>query len=106
MIVKILVGSLLVLSTVNVFAGDLYIYKDKEGQTLLTNANPNGHFDKFNKKAKTTYYRDAYSPSTAKHSKKVTENPQPRVKLSEEEKSLYLAMADDDGSLYRSLKEK
>ncbi|MBO6198419.1 MULTISPECIES: lytic transglycosylase domain-containing protein [Psychrobacter] len=40
-------------------AGNMYIYKDKSGQVLLTNVNPSGNFDKFNKKVKTTYYKDS-----------------------------------------------
>ncbi|MBB3106861.1 soluble lytic murein transglycosylase-like protein [Psychrobacter luti] len=40
-------------------AGNMYIYKDKGGQVLLTNVNPSGNFDKFNKKVKTTYYKDS-----------------------------------------------
>lgn len=31
-------------------AGNMYIYKDKGGQVLLTNVNPSGNFDKFTKK--------------------------------------------------------
>lgn len=40
-------------------AGNMYIYKDKAGQVLLTNVNPTGNFDKFTKKVKVTYYKDA-----------------------------------------------
>ena len=40
-------------------AGNMYIYKDKGGQVLLTNVNPSGNFDKFSKKVKTTYYKDS-----------------------------------------------
>lgn len=40
-------------------AGNMYIYKDKAGQVLLTNVNPSGNFDKFTKKVKVTYYKDA-----------------------------------------------
>ena len=40
-------------------AGNMYIYKDKGGQVLLTNVNPSGNFDKFTKKVKVTYYKDA-----------------------------------------------
>ena len=39
-------------------AGNMYIYKDKGGQVLLTNVNPSGNFDKFTKKVKVTYYAD------------------------------------------------
>ena len=37
----------------------MYIHKDKGGQVLLTNVNPSGSFDKFTKKVKVTYYKDA-----------------------------------------------
>lgn len=40
-------------------AGNMYIYKDKGGQVLLTNVNPSGSFDKFTKKVKVTYYKDS-----------------------------------------------
>lgn len=36
---KLLVSALLALSASNVIAGTMYIYKDKEGQVLLTNVN-------------------------------------------------------------------
>ncbi|MGM8887044.1 transglycosylase SLT domain-containing protein, partial [Psychrobacter sp. 1U2] len=49
------------LSTLSVTAqaGNMYIYKDKGGQVLLTNVNPTGNFDKFTKKVKVTYYKDS-----------------------------------------------
>ena len=49
------------LSTLSVTAqaGNMYIYKDKGGQVLLTNVNPSGNFDKFTKKVKVTYYKDS-----------------------------------------------
>jgi len=40
-------------------AGNMYIYKDKGGQVLLTNVNPSGNFDKFTKKVKVSYYKDS-----------------------------------------------
>lgn len=40
-------------------AGEMYIYKDPNGQVLLTNVNPSGNFDKFTKKVKVTYYPDS-----------------------------------------------
>ena len=50
--VKLLVSALLALTAANALAGNMYIYKDKGGQTLLTNVNPSGNFDKFVKKVK------------------------------------------------------
>ena len=48
--------SAIALSTFSVAAnaGNMYIYKDKGGQVLLTNVNPSGNFDKFTKKVKVT----------------------------------------------------
>ena len=53
--------STIALSTFSVAAnaGNMYIYKDKAGQVLLTNVNPSGNFDKFTKKVKVTYYKDS-----------------------------------------------
>jgi len=45
--------------TVTAHAGNMYIYKDQAGQVLLTNVSPSGNFDKFTKKVKVTYYKDA-----------------------------------------------
>ncbi len=57
--VKLLVCSLLALTAANAIAGEMYIYKSKSGQELLTNTSkPSGDFDQFNKKVKTTYYND------------------------------------------------
>lgn len=47
------------LPTIAAQAGNMYIYKDQGGQVLLTNINPSGNFDKFTKKVKTTYYKNA-----------------------------------------------
>lgn len=55
---KLLVGPLIALTAANSIAGNMYIYKDKGGQVLLTSVNPSGNFDKFTKKVKVTYYRD------------------------------------------------
>lgn len=46
------IASTLALSTLSMtaHAGNMYIYKDKGGQVLLTNVNPSGNFDKFTKK--------------------------------------------------------
>lgn len=51
----------LALSTlvVTAHAGNMYIYKDKAGQVLLTNVSPSGNFDQFTKKVKVTYYKDS-----------------------------------------------
>ena len=38
-------------------AASVAIYKDKRGQVLLTNVQPTGKFDKYNKKVRETYYR-------------------------------------------------
>ncbi len=47
-------------------AGEMYIYKSKSGQALLTNVNkPSGSFEQFNKKVKTTYYKSSNDYDTA-----------------------------------------
>lgn len=58
--VKILISTLLVLTSANALAGNMYIYKDKGGQVLLTNVNPSidVNAEKFTKKIKVTYYKD------------------------------------------------
>jgi len=56
--IKLLVFSLLALNAANALAGNMYIYKDKGGQVLLTNVNPDVNAEKFTKKVKTTYYKD------------------------------------------------
>ena len=56
--IKLLVGALLALTTANVLAGNIYIYKDKGGQELISNVRTSGSFDEFPKKVKVTYYRD------------------------------------------------
>ena len=40
--VKLLISTLLFLAAANSMAGNMYIYKDKEGKTLLTTVNPSG----------------------------------------------------------------
>lgn len=88
MIVKILVGSLLALSAANAVAGNMDIYKNKEGKVLLTNVNQSGNFDKFTKKVKVTYPDGSYST--------------PR-KI---DKNVYLAMADNDDSQTSEVKKE
>lgn len=58
---RLLIFSLLALTAANALAGNMYIYKDKGGQVLLTNVNPgiDVNAEKFTKKVKTTYYKDS-----------------------------------------------
>lgn len=55
---RIYLGLLLSLSAFGVSAGNMYIYKDESGQTLLTSIGPSDDFDKFTKKVRRTYYKD------------------------------------------------
>ena len=48
---KLLVATLIALTAANTMAGNMYIYKDKEGKTLLVNVNPSEK----NKRSKDTY---------------------------------------------------
>lgn len=44
--IRLLVSALLALTAANALAGNMYIYKDKGGQVLLTNVNPSGNAEK------------------------------------------------------------
>lgn len=59
--VKLLVSALLTLTTASAVAANMYIYKDKQGKTLLVNVNPSEK----NKRSKDTYIPVA-QPSTTK----------------------------------------
>ena len=72
--IKLLTGTLLALTTANAIAGNMYIYKDKGGNVMLTNVNPSGNFDKFNKKVKTTYYKDNRDYRDSKPNQKQTDS--------------------------------
>ncbi|WP_201504144.1 lytic transglycosylase domain-containing protein [Psychrobacter aestuarii] len=57
----LLLSTLFTLSALSVsaFAGEMYIYKDKKGQALLTNVSPKGtNFGKYTKQVKVTYYKN------------------------------------------------
>ena len=69
--IKLLVGALLVLTTVSAVAGNTYVYKDKGGQVLLTNVNPSGNYDKFTKKVKVTYYVDKNNEANKSDKKQI-----------------------------------
>ena len=68
----VILGLAFALLAVNASAGNMYIHKDKGGQVLLTNVNPEGNFDSFIKKVKVTYYKDpeAYSSASDEDSTK------------------------------------
>ena len=72
--IRLLVSALLALTAANALAGNMYIYKDKGGQVLLTNVNPSGNFDKLNKKVKTTYYKDSRDYQDSKPNQKQTDS--------------------------------
>lgn len=69
---RLLIFSLLALTAANALAGNMYIYKDKGGQVLLTSVNPSGNFDKFTKKVKVTYYKDDRVSDDSKSNQKQT----------------------------------
>lgn len=69
--IRLLVGAVLALTAVNVIAGNMYIYKDKGGQVLLTNVNPSSNFDKFTKKVKVTYYVDKNNEANKSDKKQI-----------------------------------
>jgi len=76
---KVLVGALLALTTANALAGNMYIYKDKGGQVLLTNVNPSSNVDKFTKKVKVTYYKDSQAYGENKSNKKQADSKEQNV---------------------------
>ena len=53
-----LISSIALLSTVPAQAGNLYVYKNKNGDTLLTNVRDDKSFGEYNTKVKVTYYPD------------------------------------------------
>ncbi len=73
---KLLVGALIALTAANSVAGNMYIYKDKGGQVLLTSVNPSGNFDKFTKKVKVTYYVDKNSKGNNSNKKQAVSEVQ------------------------------
>lgn len=84
MTLRILLGSLLTLTAANVVAANMTVYKNKGGQALLANVNPNDSSAKINKKTEVIYYRDDGSSGraisydsdyTALGSSKNTSNP-------------------------------
>ncbi len=63
--VSVIAGSAILSSTILVaHAGNMYIYKDKSGEVLLTNVNPSGNFNKFTQKVKVTYYPSSTSDTS------------------------------------------
>ena len=74
--IRLLVGAVLALTAVNVIAGNMYIYKDKGGQVLLTNVNSSGNFVKFTKKVKVTYYVDQNNEGNKSNQKKISSEMQ------------------------------
>lgn len=69
--VSLLVGAVLVLTSVNVIAGNMYVCKDKGGQAMLTNVNPSSNVDKFTKKVKVTYYVDQNNEGNKSNKKQI-----------------------------------
>ena len=76
---RLLIFSLLALTAANTLAGNMYIYKDKGGQVLLTNVNPTGNYDKFTKTVKTTYYKDNRAYRDSKSNQKQTDSRKQNV---------------------------
>lgn len=77
---NILLGSLLAISIIPAFAGNMYVYKDKGGQVLLNNVNPSGNFDKFTKKVKVTYYEDTVEgKKESEYKRQLATKPDPRI---------------------------
>lgn len=54
----LLAGSIAVWVTTSAYAGNLYVYKNKNGDTLLTNVRDDKSFGEYTTKVKVTYYPD------------------------------------------------
>jgi len=88
--IRLLVSALLALTAANALAGNMYMYKDKGGQVLLTNVNPSGNAEKFTKKESVTYYKD--SDDYANENKEGESNQRKSV--------TYSKSSNDDSSSY------
>lgn len=76
---------MLALTAINAFGGDIYVYKDEAGQTIITHIDSsNGYSD--NQKVTSYVVKEIYSTKSYRN--------------------IYVAMADDDGSLYKFIKQK
>ncbi|TXD97132.1 lytic transglycosylase domain-containing protein [Psychrobacter frigidicola] len=65
------------LSTLSITAqaANMTIYKDKRGQVLLTNVQPSGNFDRYNKKVRETYYQsNNYNSSASSNNNAANQN--------------------------------
>lgn len=69
-LLSILTASIAIVTlSASAHAGEMYIYKSKTGQALLTNVSkPSGSFEQFNKKVKTTYYKSSNDYDTNSNS--------------------------------------
>jgi len=59
--------------------GNRYIYKDRDGQVLLTNINPSGNFDKFTKKVNVDYKKEQ------EWKRQLDKKPAPRIGMSQKQ---------------------
>lgn len=64
MSIGLLTAVALAVLSVNAQAANMYIYKDKSGQALLTNVSPSGNFDQYTKQVKVTYYQGSSSQNS------------------------------------------
>lgn len=62
---RLILSALFSMLAVNANAGNMYVYKDKGGQVLLSNVNPSNNFDKFTKEVKVKYYLDSSAESSS-----------------------------------------
>lgn len=60
---KLLVGTLLALIAAHTVAGNMYIYKDKDGKVLAVNVNPSGKSDNIISVKTTYFHSDNYAPN-------------------------------------------
>lgn len=97
--VKIIIGALLALISANTIAGNMYVYKDKDGQVLLINVNPSGSSHRSTKEAnihiddETTAYEkklvEARKQLAEQHLKNMQTNREKGIRVSNKDEVLY-----------------
>lgn len=81
--IRILLISLLSLTTINAIAASMAIYKDKRGQVLLTNVGNNNNFNTYTKKVKVT--SSSGNNETKKHKERLMADGAEDIRLIKEE---------------------
>lgn len=102
--VKILVGALLVLTAAHAVAGNMYIYKDKDGKVLAVNVNPSSSPKKLNRDTS----NKAIKTTVEKGKENAISNPTinyKRYEIEDEETAAEISRAIDNLSKYSKKEE-